>query len=365
MNYRNKAHLVGDSSQHKGHRRSLGTTGFGPVLPGLLLLTLGAPFLTAQTQINLRTQSTDVNFTLAPSTAPVKVGTTLPGTCLVGELFYDSDAPAGQNLFGCTATNTWTLEGDGGGGGGGGGIVSQKTGTGNPNGTQTCAAPSTTGRTVYFDTATLETWQCVGTNQWRKILDTDNTGPVAMSGAYAATDLSAPSTVGQGTMQFGDNGLEYFPNGGSLSRTVVPKNCGSLSTGDFVTAIAIDGSITCGTPSAVQAFDTQTAQIDSVAMGTLLGAAAAGLYRIDTYLHTTTPEGSTCSMGVTIGWTYNGGAKTLQAVTGHDLNTDESASENVTVILVDEATAITRALTDDCTRSAYTYDYSIVLEKVN
>lgn len=47
----------------------------------------------------------------ATSTKPVKAGTSAPGTCAVGELFYDTDATAGSNLFGCTATNTWTLLG--------------------------------------------------------------------------------------------------------------------------------------------------------------------------------------------------------------------------------------------------------------
>jgi len=52
------------------------------------------------------------------STKPAKMGTAAPGTCGLGEVFFDTDAPAGQNLYGCTATNTWTLLGDGGGGSG-------------------------------------------------------------------------------------------------------------------------------------------------------------------------------------------------------------------------------------------------------
>lgn len=43
-------------------------------------------------------------------------GTTLPATCTVGDVFFDSDATAGQNLYACTATNTWTLMGGSGGG---------------------------------------------------------------------------------------------------------------------------------------------------------------------------------------------------------------------------------------------------------
>lgn len=42
------------------------------------------------------------------STKPVKSGTSAPGTCSVGELFFDTDATAGSNLQACTASNTWT-----------------------------------------------------------------------------------------------------------------------------------------------------------------------------------------------------------------------------------------------------------------
>lgn len=43
-------------------------------------------------------------------------GTSAPGTCTVGDAFFDTDATAGLNFYGCTATNTWTLLGDGGSG---------------------------------------------------------------------------------------------------------------------------------------------------------------------------------------------------------------------------------------------------------
>lgn len=57
-----------------------------------------------------------VDYGSAASTKTVKVGTSVPGACGVGELFFDSDATAGSNFFGCTATNTWTLLGGTGGG---------------------------------------------------------------------------------------------------------------------------------------------------------------------------------------------------------------------------------------------------------
>lgn len=69
----------------------------------------------AQTQVDLRTQAKNVDFSAATSTKPFRTGTQLPASCSVGEAFFKTDAPAGQNLFACTAVNTWTLEGGAGG----------------------------------------------------------------------------------------------------------------------------------------------------------------------------------------------------------------------------------------------------------
>jgi len=68
-----------------------------------------AAFAGAQTLVDLRTQSKSVNFTAANSTSPFQAGTTLPATCSVGQAFFQTTAAAGLNLYGCTATNSWTL----------------------------------------------------------------------------------------------------------------------------------------------------------------------------------------------------------------------------------------------------------------
>lgn len=44
-----------------------------------------------------------------------KYGTTVPATCVTGQVFFDTDATAGQNWYGCTSTDTWTLLGGTGG----------------------------------------------------------------------------------------------------------------------------------------------------------------------------------------------------------------------------------------------------------
>ncbi|MGI8991378.1 MAG: hypothetical protein ACR2I2_17570 [Bryobacteraceae bacterium] len=62
----------------------------------------------AQTQVDLRSQTKSVDFSGASFTKPSKTGTTLPAHCGVGEYFFKTDAAAGQNVFGCTATDVWT-----------------------------------------------------------------------------------------------------------------------------------------------------------------------------------------------------------------------------------------------------------------
>ena len=66
------------------------------------------------TQVDLRTQSKDVDFGSAISTRPMKSGTVIPGTCNLGEMFFKQDAAAGSNLYACTSNlNQWTVESGG------------------------------------------------------------------------------------------------------------------------------------------------------------------------------------------------------------------------------------------------------------
>ncbi len=78
-----------------------------------LLVAFCTGTLYGQTQVDLRTQSKSVDFSGANTTKPFKSGTVFPSICSMGEIFYKSDSPAGANVFGCTATNVWTLEGQG------------------------------------------------------------------------------------------------------------------------------------------------------------------------------------------------------------------------------------------------------------
>jgi len=72
------------------------------------LCCLGSIPAWPQTKVDLGKQSRNVDFSSASATKPNKSGTSLPGTCTVGETFFKTDAAAGQNLYACTSTNTWT-----------------------------------------------------------------------------------------------------------------------------------------------------------------------------------------------------------------------------------------------------------------
>jgi len=87
-------------------------------LPHSLLLALvSCGLLHGQiTQIDLRLQSRDVDFSAATTTKPFKSGTSFPSTCSVGEMFYKQDAVAGANLYACTSPNLWTVQSGAGGG---------------------------------------------------------------------------------------------------------------------------------------------------------------------------------------------------------------------------------------------------------
>jgi hypothetical protein len=80
----------------------------------MILIGLGGA-AASQTLVDLRTQSKSVDFTGANTTRPLKSGITLPLACAQGEMFFKNDAPAGSNLYACTAANNWTTEAGGGG----------------------------------------------------------------------------------------------------------------------------------------------------------------------------------------------------------------------------------------------------------
>lgn len=75
--------------------------------PGVALCFAAAWIGYGQTTVDLGNQARNVDFGSAARTRPTKTGTALPAVCGVGELFFLTSALSGQNMYGCTAANTW------------------------------------------------------------------------------------------------------------------------------------------------------------------------------------------------------------------------------------------------------------------
>jgi len=81
------------------------------------LAAAGVAAVFGQTQVDLKMQAKTIDFTLAAETRPVKTGSLLPASCVTGDMYFLTTAPAGANLYACVSVNTWALQSGAGGGG--------------------------------------------------------------------------------------------------------------------------------------------------------------------------------------------------------------------------------------------------------
>ena len=77
-------------------------------LLGAFAATILLSIASGQTLVNLGTQSRNIDFSTQSFTRPTSVGSAAPSTCQTGQLFFNSSATPGNNLFGCSATNIWS-----------------------------------------------------------------------------------------------------------------------------------------------------------------------------------------------------------------------------------------------------------------
>jgi hypothetical protein len=80
---------------------------------------VAASLLNAATKIDVKTQTKNVDLAGAMSVRPFRTGAVLPLRCQPGEMFFKTDATPGANSYGCTATDTWTVQGQSTSAGGG------------------------------------------------------------------------------------------------------------------------------------------------------------------------------------------------------------------------------------------------------
>ena len=66
-----------------------------------------------QTRLDVGAQAKNIDFSNAALVRPFRTGATLPGTCIAGEMFFNTQATSGSNVFGCVSANTWALQGGG------------------------------------------------------------------------------------------------------------------------------------------------------------------------------------------------------------------------------------------------------------
>lgn len=182
----------------------------------------------------LRAQKRGYNFSAWPPTRPVYVGTTAPSTCTVGDLFFDSDATVGQNLYGCTSTNTWTTLGDGTGAGSFGetslaGLVNSQTiwDSSQANRTLTAGLSGATDPVITFSDSTINV----------------TTGGLQVGGVGVL--LAGSSTVGQVPRITGANTYAW----GALDLADTDAVTGVLAAANVDTAIARLASPSFTTPT--------------------------------------------------------------------------------------------------------------------
>jgi len=185
----------------------------------LLVMALMGLTAAAQTQIDLATQAKRVDFSNASSTKPLQTGTPLPSTCAVGQMFFKTDAPAGANLYACTAANTWSVQG---------GI---------------------TGTNCYAD-ATSQTLRCQDTSgNVYTVVKTATSGTanqwVDYIGANGTPHTSQPTAVAVGAVADpGSNGVPYRSGAGTATASSADQMSGPFFCQDAGTSGAYSCSLT-------------------------------------------------------------------------------------------------------------------------
>jgi hypothetical protein len=99
-----------------------------------------------------------------------------------------------------------------------------------------------------------------------------------------------------------------------------------------------------------------------VGAANLTASALASLYQVNTYVQVLAANATDAFLTITIGWTFNGVARTLTAINSINLSSANLAAESVHTLRSDVGTAITRTITADS--GTYQYRPFITLLKV-
>jgi hypothetical protein len=225
---------------------------FSRLRTGLFLLPYFSCIVSAQTSttVNLSTQSKNPDFSAMPVTRPVTVGTSLPSTCTIGQLFFNSAASAGGNLYSCTSANTWTVIGSSSSGGGSGNATAIQ------GATVSTTAPANNQALIFYGSSSSYIPTSIYTLQ--NGLGTSATG---------ATNLQVNVSMGIRAV----NGT---------TDTIVSTDCGGLITYNSSSAVAValpqaglGGNFLAGCPVTVHNYGSGTVTL-TPGSGTIGGAAS-------------------------------------------------------------------------------------------
>jgi hypothetical protein len=170
-------------------------------------------------------------------------GTSLPGTCTVGQQFMDTDATTGQRLYLCESVNTWVLQGDGGGGGAIGGSTGATDNA-------VLRANGTGGSTLQASGCTLSDTDAL-TCPGGFVAGTSGAGLLTM---LEGTVVSAGTNAGEHNVGFdsSDSRLKSRENAGSLLTYAITAD--KLSAFAATTSAELRGVLTDESGSGVAVF---------------------------------------------------------------------------------------------------------------
>lgn len=249
----------------------------------------------------------------ASRTQPFRTGggANRPASCLQGEVYFQTDAPAGQNLQFCTAANVWTAMSVGAGGGG----TVTSIGLALPAELSVTGSPVTSAGTVTAGWATQAAKSVLmapngsaGTPSFRALVASDipalsygnltNTGASAVSAIprYTSTDgtavapstatvdgggnMAVPGTITTGGASSGSMTLSGAASG--AAKITVAAAAGSPADLVLPTATGVSGQVlqtNGGTPQQLSWATPASGEITSV---TNSGASGAGVLKTGT-----------------------------------------------------------------------------------
>ena len=213
-----------------------------------------------------------VDFTWAASTSPVKSGTVAsrPGTCTVGQLYFATDAAAGQNLAVCTSTNVWTTIAGASG-------INAQTGTSytmqDTDGSKLLTLSNAAPVAVSLPQAGASSWFKAG---WTTDVENRGAGTVTITPAVSTIDgaASLQLTQNQGVRIFSD-GSNYYTQRG-VGGAAAPAGTGivTVSGGAYQSPGALSQDVvSSGLVATVVGVNGTNVQAANVYSGNIAGAA--------------------------------------------------------------------------------------------